>query len=151
MQASVVLLVGCAGMAGYSQTPLAKKLGIKAGHRVLIVNASKAFSSTLGAVPEGVSLTTRIGKKPYDVAVAFFMAVRDLEGSFATLVEHMLPTGGLWIGWPKKAARIQTDLDEKHVRRVGLASGLVDNKVCAIDETWSGLRFVMRVRDRPAP
>ena len=138
-------------MAGYSQTPLAKKLGIKAGHRVLIANAPPRFSATLGELPDGASLATRSGKKPYDVVVAFFTTVRDLEHRFATLAKHLVPAGGLWIAWPKKAARMQTDLDEKHVRRIGLASGLVDNKVCAIDEIWSGLRFVIRLRDRPAP
>ena len=135
-------------MAGYSGTPLPKKLGIKPGQRVALLHAPEGFDSVLGELPDGVAVR-RSARGPLDVIVSFSDSKRELRRRFATLARALDPAGGLWIAWPKRAAGIPTDLDGNVVREVGLAHGLVDNKVCAIDETWSGLRFVVRVEDRP--
>jgi hypothetical protein len=131
--------------AGYSGTALPQKLGIKAGHRVLLVGAPDGFG--LGPLPE-VDLHRRAGRSPYDVVLLFCTDLRRLERQFAPLVARLVTNGGLWVAWPKRASGVATDLDENIIRAVGLAAGLVDNKVCAIDATWSGLRFVIRLRDR---
>ena len=136
------------GMVGYSGTPLPKKLGIKPGQRVALLRAPEGFDATLGELPEGVALR-RTARGPLDVIVSFTDTQRDLRRRFTTLARALDPAGGLWIAWPKRASGVPTDLDGNIVREVGLAAGLVDNKVCAIDETWSGLRFVVRVEDRP--
>jgi hypothetical protein len=137
-------------MAGYSGTPLASKLGIKPGHRVALVDAPKGFAQTLGELPEGVTLHSSLpGKEPFDVIVFFTDRRARLCQRFAALAARLRPAGGFWVAWPKKASGVATDLTEDLVREVGLDAGLVDNKVCAVDETWSGLRFVMRVQDRP--
>ncbi|MGZ4537243.1 MAG: DUF3052 domain-containing protein [Nocardioidaceae bacterium] len=132
--------------AGYSGTPLPRKLGIKPGHRVLLVGAPEDFD--LGPLPE-VQLNRRAGRTPYDVILAFTPDRRALDRRFAPLADRLIGNGGLWIAWPKRSSGVPTDLDENVVRDVGLAAGLVDNKVCAVDHTWSGLRFVIRLRDRP--
>jgi len=141
-------------MAGYSGTPLPQKLGIKAGARVGISNEPTGFRAALGALPDGVVVEdagVKGGARRYDVVVAFVTGTDELVAVFARLRKRLDPAGGLWIGWPKKknAAGISTDVTETVVREVGLATGLVDNKVCAIDDTWSGLRFVVRLTDRP--
>jgi hypothetical protein len=143
-------------MAGYSGTPLSKKLGIKRGARVGLSRAPVDFAVTLGELPEGVVLEdadARADKRPFDVLVAFVVIASDLPAVFKRLGKRLDPAGGLWIGWPKKKPKVQqeiaTDVTETEVREVGLAAGLVDNKVCAIDDTWSGLRFVVRLVDRP--
>ena len=128
-------------MAGYSGTPLPKKLGIKPGQRVALLRAPDGFDATLGELPEDVALR-RTARGPLDVIVSFTDSERDLRRRFAALARALDPAGGLWIAWPKRASGVPTDLDGNVVREVGLAAGLVDNKVCAIDETWSGLRFV---------
>ena len=136
-------------MVGYSGTPLPKKLGIKPGQRVALLRAPpKASTPRSASCPEGVALR-RTARGPLDVIVSFTDTQRDLRRRFATLARALDPAGGLWIAWPKRASGVPTDLDGNIVREVGLAAGLVDNKVCAIDETWSGLRFVVRVEDRP--
>ena len=135
-------------MAGYSGTPLPRKLGVKEGHRLALLRAPDGFERTLGELPGGVDITTR-ARGPLDVAVAFFTSRRELERRVATLKRAVAPHGGLWIAWPKRASGVETDLTEDIVRQIALANGLVDNKVCAIDETWSGLRLVYRLRDRP--
>lgn len=131
--------------SGYSGTPLPRKLGIKAGHRVLLSQAPEGF--TLDLPPE-VTVDRRAGRGAYDVLLLFATAASDLDRRFPTLAGRMRETGGLWVCWPKRtargAARLDSDLDENIVREIGLTAGLVDNKVCAIDETWSGLRFVVR-------
>lgn len=142
--------------AGYSGTPLPQKLGIKAGARLALLGAPEDFDVTLGPLPDGVSVRTT-ARGPLDVVVAFMTRRADLERRFATLARALEPAGGLWIAWPKRASSrgpspgggVPTDLDENVIREIGLAAGLVDNKVCAVDETWSGLRFVVRVKDRP--
>ena len=135
-------------MTGYSGTPLPRKLGIKPGHRVLLAGAPDGFrEATLGALPDGVSVRTRASGQA-DVIVAFHTRRAELVRRMPALRERMDPAAGLWIAWPKRAAKVETDLTEDVVRELALANALVDNKVCAIDETWSGLRLVIRLRDR---
>ena len=137
-------------MAGYSGTPLPKKLGIKEGHRVALIGAPDGFEKTLGPLPEDVALTDGArGRAPLAVVVLFTKKKADLVRRFATLAGRLAPAGGLWVAWPKKASGVATDLTDGVVREHGLAVGLVDNKICAVDETWSGLRFVIRLKDRP--
>ena len=136
-------------MAGYSGTPLPQKLGIRAGSRVALVRAPEGFAVVLDPLPDGVRLGTQ-ARGAQDVVVFFATRLAELERRFASLARSVEPAGGLWIAWPKKTAHVATDLSENVVRDVGLANGLVDNKVCAVDDTWSGLRFVYRLRDRPA-
>jgi hypothetical protein len=137
-------------MAGYSGTPLPRKLGIKAGASVGLVGAPSDFDRTLGELPLGATVrAVGGGRAPFDVIVCFAGNARDLARDLAALAARLDPAGGLWIVWPKKSSGLATDLTDVEVRRRGLALGLVDNKVCAIDETWSGLRFVVRLADRP--
>ena len=134
--------------AGYSGTPLPQKLGIKPGHRVGLIGAPGDFETTLGLLP-GEVILRRDGRATADVVIAFTTKAADLERRFSALARRIPPDGGLWIAWPKRASGVPTDLNEDAIREIGLAAGLVDNKVCAIDETWSGLRFVYRLKDRP--
>jgi len=137
-------------MAGYSGTPLPKKLGIKPGSRVGLVGAPADFARTLGELPAAaVARPVGRGREPLDVIICFARSVKDLVRELPALRGRLDPAGGLWIGWPKKSSGLATDLTEAEVRARGLALGLVDNKVCAIDDTWSGLRFVVRLADRP--
>jgi len=134
-------------VAGYSGTPLPRKLGIKPDHRVLALNAPDGFEATLGELPDGVAVgATARGKA--DVIVSFHDRRAELAKRMPKLRELMEPAAGLWIAWPKRASKLETDLTEDVVRELALANTLVDNKVCAIDETWSGLRLVIRLRDR---
>lgn len=134
--------------AGYSGTPLPRKLGIKPGARVALLDAPAAFDEVLGELPEGVAVRRRL-LGPLDVVVAFFLERRGLERRISALRAALDPAGGLWIAWPKRASGVATDLTEDVVREIALANTLVDNKVAALDETWSGLRLVIRLRDRP--
>jgi hypothetical protein len=136
-------------MAGYSGTPLARKLGIKAGARVALVRAPDGFEETLEPLPDGVRLRTQ-ARATQDVVLFFATRVAELDRRFDGLASAIAPNGGLWIAWPKRTANVATDLRESVVRDLGLAHGLVDNKVCAVDEVWSGLRFVYRIKDRPS-
>jgi hypothetical protein len=137
-------------MAGYSGTPLARKLGIKAGHRVALLGAPDDLGTTLGALPADVTLRTDLRTKgAFDVIVCFTKSHMELRERFAGLAARLDPAGGLWIAWPKRTSRVPTDLTEDVVRAVALEAGLVDNKVCAVDNTWSGLRLVYRLQDRP--
>jgi hypothetical protein len=136
--------------AGYSGTPLPQKLGIKAGSRVCLVLAPPSFTRTLGALPEGVMLRhTPTAQAIFDVIVVFVTKRARLERQLSSLRRLMDPAGGLWVAWPKKTSGVSTDMTEQVVRDVALPTGLVDNKVCAIDDTWSGLRLVIRVEHRP--
>jgi hypothetical protein len=135
-------------MAGYSGTPLVKKIGIKPGHRLLVRNNPPSFLRDLGALPEGVRATGTLAGRA-DVAVYFTDKRAALEKDFRSLAGKLEANGMLWIAWPKKASGKPTDLTEDVVRKIGLACGLVDVKVCAIDDTWSGLKFVIRLEDRP--
>ena len=132
-----------------SEAPLPRKLGIKPGARVGLIGAPAGFDSTLGDLPDGVAVRRRLGREPFDVIVAFFSRRSTLERRLAGLSAALDPAGGLWIAWPKRASGVTTDVTEDVVRDLGLADGLVDNKVCAIDQIWSGLRLVYRLRDRP--
>ena len=136
-------------MVGYSGTPLARKLGIKPGHRVALVSAPPGFESQLEGLPDEVSLARQV-RGTLDVIVMFVDRAAELGARFASLARRLDPAGGLWVAWPKKASGRATDLTENVVREIGLAAGLVDNKVCAVDEIWSVLRFVVRVADRPS-
>jgi hypothetical protein len=134
-------------VAGYSGTPLPKKLGIKQGARVATLNAPAGFEATLGELPTG-ALVAKFRGGPADVAILFVRDRPALAASFLDLAEAIRPAGGLWVCWPKRASGVHTDLDENIIRDYGLQQGLVDNKVCAVDEMWSGLRFVYRLKDR---
>jgi hypothetical protein len=128
-------------------SPLAKKLGIAEDARLAFVGAPNGFRGLLEPLPPGVRTSTR-ARGPLDVLIFFTMRAGELQRRFEGLAAALDPAGGLWIAWPKRSSGIETDLDENVAREIGLAAGLVDNKVCAIDETWSGLRFVIRLRDR---
>jgi hypothetical protein len=130
-------------VAGYSGTPLPQKLGIKDGSRVRVCRAPEGFARSLGVVPRA--------RGEADVIVFFTSRAAELRHSFARLAKSLHPAGGLWVAWPKKSSGVAADLSESEVRQIGLAAGLVDNKVCAIDETWSGLRFVIPLLSRPPP
>jgi hypothetical protein len=135
-------------MAGYSGTPLPRKLGIKPGHRVLALGAPDGFvEQTLGELPDGVAVG-RQGRGTADVIVSFHERRAELARRMPKLRGLMDPAAGLWIAWPKRASKVPTDLTEDVVRELALANRLVDNKVCAIDDTWSGLRLVIRLTDR---
>jgi hypothetical protein len=134
--------------AGYSGTPLPKKLGIKPGHRVLLLSAPDRFEEdTLGELPDGVTVGRRLAGKA-DVIVSFHTERGDLASRMPKLRAAMEPAAGLWIAWPKRASKMPTDLTEDVVRELALENVLVDNKVAAVDEKWSGLRLVIRLRDR---
>jgi hypothetical protein len=134
-------------MAGYSGTPLIQKIGIKPGHRIILRNHPASFIKDLGKLPEGTQTAERVSGSA-NVIVYFTERLAGLEKDFSRLAATLVSDGMLWISWPKKASGRPTDLTEDIVRRVGLECGLVDVKVCAIDETWSGLKFVIRVKDR---
>jgi hypothetical protein len=134
--------------AGYSGTPLPKKLGIKEESRLAVLNAPDGFDATLGEMPPGVRFSRR-AQGTYDVIVCFVTKRSELARRFDGLMRALDFAGGLWIGWPKRSSGMATDVTEDVVREIALANGLVDNKVCAIDETWSGLRLVYRLKDRP--
>ena len=136
--------------AGYSGTPLVRKLGIKPDTRLALIGAPDGFDTTLGELPPGVNVSRRLGGRPFDVIVAFFARRAELEHRLPALFGALDPAGGLWIAWPKRASGVSSDLTDVVVRNLGLSTGLVDNKVCAVDQVWSGLRLVYRLRDRPA-
>jgi hypothetical protein len=137
-----------AASAGYSGTPLPRKLGIKPEAVLGLIGAPQGFEGMLGELPPGVTVRRRL-QGSFDVIVAFFVARSDLERRLPACRDALTPAGGLWLAWPKRSSGVAADLGEGTVRELGLAAGLVDNKVCAIDATWSGLRFVFRLSDRP--
>jgi len=131
-------------VAGYSGTPLAKKLGITEGSTVTLLGSPDGFPATLAeTLPPAVTVRTRAAGTA-DVVVSFHAGRAKLEARVPTLIDVLDVDGGLWIAWPKKASGVPTDVTEDTVREVFLPRGLVDNKVCAIDDTWSGLRVVWR-------
>ena len=134
--------------AGYSGTPLAKKLGIKEGHSVALLGAPKGFANELDGLPDAVKIGSA-ARGTNDVIVSFHTERGDLEARVPKLLDALDVNGGLWIAWPKKASKVPTDITEDTVREVFLPLGLVDNKVCAINEIWSGLRVVWRKENRP--
>jgi len=135
--------------AGYSGTPLPQKLGIKEHHEVAVLNAPRGFFDTLGKVPAGATVQTRLaGKAPFDVILVFTTKIAELVTALKDSRPRMEPAAGLWIAWPKKASGMASEITEDVIREIALPTGLVDNKVCAIDETWSGLRLVIRRENR---
>lgn len=135
-------------MAGYSGTPLAKKLGIKEGFKVAVLGEAPAdLDQKLAPLPANVKISTRLSND-LDVILVFSKSKQDFESRFLMSTERIVSNGMLWAAWPKKASKIETDLSFDVVQKIGLDSGLVDVKTCAIDEIWSGLKFVIRVRDR---
>lgn len=130
-------------MAGYSGTPLPKKLGIKQGSTILLLHAPDGFEKTLGTLPEGATIT-RSARKLVDLVLLFATTKSTMLTSLARAIRVMKEGGSVWIIWPKKASGVRSDLSDNVVRETGLAHGLVDFKVCAIDATWSGLRFSRR-------
>ena len=137
--------------AGYSGTPLAVKLGIKAGHRVLLLSAPKGFEETLDGLADGAKVSRRAGKSEWDVIVAFVERAADLAGVFGANIPNLAQAGGIWIAWPNPSFRKDPTIGDAAVRAAGLSSGLVDVKVCAVSDAWSGLRFVRRLKDRARP
>lgn len=135
-------------MSGYSGTPLPKKIGIAVNHRVVFINEPENFRGLLGNLPDGVEVLDRV-KAPVNLIVFFATSEKDLLSRFEKLASMLDPAGMLWIAWPKKSSGVKSDLNDGRVRLIGLEAGLVDNKVCAIDDIWSGLRFVIRLKDRP--
>jgi len=137
-------------VAGYSGTPLIQKLGVKPGYRVAVLNAPDDFADTLGELPEGVQLDWRLpaARRPPEVVVWFVSRPAELVRRLPVLRSRMAPASSLWVCWPKKASGLQTDMNEDAIRGAALPIGLVDNKVCAIDATWSGLRLVIRLELR---
>jgi len=134
-------------MPGYSGTPLPKKLGIKAGFRVCLVDAPPEVRGDLSAELAACEIVSN-GKTPLDFAMLFMKSKTTLTKEFKRISRLLAPAGMLWISWPKKSSGVATDLDENIIREIGLAAGLVDVKVCAVTEVWSGLKFVRRVKDR---
>lgn len=136
-------------MAGYSGTPLAKKIGIKEGTRIALVNAPKDFQSELTELPDKVEFIKQTAKS-LDIILFFVLTERILKKEFAKLAARLTANGMIWIAWPKKSSGVTTDLSFGPVQRLGLDAGLVDVKICAINDTWSGLKFVYRLKDRPS-
>ena len=146
--------------AGYSGTPLPRKLGIKPGARVGLAGAPDGFGALLEPLPDGARVEAGApaagaagavlpgpvlpGTGPFDVIVFFTVEQAELAGRLSELRARMAPAAGLWIAWPKRASRVPTDMTEDVIREIALPTGLVDNKVCAIDAVWSGLRLVIR-------
>jgi hypothetical protein len=156
--------------AGYSGTPLAAKLGIKGGLRVAVLNAPEGFDAELAPLPDGVELRSRLppraraarqsgepraraarqsGEAAIDLALVFVTRRAELERRFPAVAARLPPAGSLWVAWPKRSSGRPTDLTEDVLREVGLPLGWVDTKVCAVNEIWSGLRFVLRLENRP--
>jgi hypothetical protein len=134
-------------MAGYSERSLVDKLGIRSGMSVLILGAPPGYAKTLGQLPTGVTVV-KAPQPGLDFIHLFVTRRADLERRFGALHKALAPAGVLWVSWPKKAAGVPTDVTEDVVREVALAKGLVDVKVCAVDDTWSGLKLVRRLKDR---
>lgn len=129
--------------AGYSGTPLAKKLGIGADAKVAVLSGPAHFRELLEPIPDGVEFRTSL-RGHADVVVFFTTERSEFERRIGAAGRTIFPAGGLWIAWPKRASKVPTDMTEDVVREVALPLGLVDNKVCAIDDVWSGLRVVWR-------
>ena len=136
-------------MTGYSGTPLIKKLGIKDNFEVVFVNAPENFVAQLD-LPPTVRVKRISQSKELDFIQVFVTGQSELTTAFAQYTARLKSNGMFWVSWPKKSSGVQTDLNENIVRDIGLAAGLVDVKVCAVDEVWSGLKFVYRLKDRPA-
>jgi hypothetical protein len=135
-------------MAGYSGTPLVKKLGIKEDHRLAIIDEPTELRPLLGELPPGVELRPWIAGQPADIVMVFTTQRARLEAELPAAAEAIFPDGAIWVAWPKKASKVPTDMTEDVVREIALPARLVDNKVCAISDIWSGLRVVWRRQHR---
>jgi hypothetical protein len=133
-------------MAGYSGTPLVRKLGIKPGFTIAFVNAPTGFAKQLD-LPADVIINSR-SRQWLDFAQLFVKSEKELTREFSEYAKRLNPSGMIWVSWPKKSSGVATDLAEGTVRAIGLAAGLVDVKICAVDDVWSGLKFVFRLKDR---
>jgi hypothetical protein len=136
--------------AGYSGTPLARKLGIGTGAVVAVIAEPPTFRAELEPIPVGVTFAADLAGRP-DVVILFLTDRAEFERRLGPASSGIFPNGAIWIAWPKKASKVPTDITEDVVREVALPTGLVDNKVCAIDEVWSGLRLVWRKQHRSGP
>ncbi|HVZ39526.1 MAG TPA: DUF3052 domain-containing protein [Candidatus Kapabacteria bacterium] len=134
-------------MPDYSSTPLIRKLGIREGMRATFVNAPDDFSGTLGELPADLTIV-KTPRAPMDFLLFFTPRAGELAARFPKLAATLAPAGMLWIAWPKKSSGVETDITFDVVQRIGLDAGLVDVKICAIDARWTGLKFVIRLRDR---
>jgi hypothetical protein len=134
-------------MPGYSGTPLPKKLGIKDGFSVCLVAAPSEVTTELKSALAGCKIA-RDGKVPLDFAMIFTKSESELNREFKQVAKQLVPAGMLWVSWPKKSSGVTTDLNDNVVREIGLKAGLVDVKVCAVTDIWSGLKFVRRLKDR---
>jgi len=135
-------------MIGYSKRSLTEKLGIKEGFRIAILNPPENYTPMLGAPLAGVTVHER-HRTGLDLIHCFVTSRREAASAISTLKDNISSHGALWVSWPKASSGVKTDLNENVIREIGLKSGLVDVKVCAVDETWSGLKFVYRLKDRP--
>lgn len=135
-------------MAGYSETPLPKKLGIAEGMSAAVLGSPRDYAALLGGLPDKVVISSSLDGPPLDFIHCFETSETALRALFPQFRQALTPKGMVWVSWPKKASRMPADIDEAKVRAIGLESGLVDVKVCAVDETWSGLKFVIRLKDR---
>ena len=134
-------------MAGYSGTPLLKKLGVKPGFRVALVGAPGNFKEELGALPETAKYASATADS-LNLILAFVSSEKELRMKFAPLAAKLQKDGMIWVAWPKKSSGVVTDLTFNNVQRIGLDAGLVDVKICAVNDIWSGLKFVYRRKDR---
>ena len=134
-------------MAGYSGTPLPQKLGIKENFRIAFIGLPASVNAELNKALKSCHIV-KDGRGPLDFAMIFVKTQTELKKQFADVSKQLAPAGMLWVSWPKKTSGVATDLDENKIRKIGLDQGLVDVKVCAVDEIWSGLKFVIRVKDR---
>jgi hypothetical protein len=134
-------------MASYSGTPLAKKLGIKGGSRIFLLNAPGNYLQRVSPLPEGVQIAPQITSHT-DVIHIFSTKKEELSQALHTCLEKMRPNGMIWVSWPKKSSKVPTDITENTIREVALPLGLVDIKVCAVDDVWSGLKLVIRTEKR---
>lgn len=137
-------------MAGYSGTPLPKKLGIKEQSHVLLLDCPADVRMELKDAL-ATCMVAKDGREPVDFTMIFVKSAVDLKKKFSQVARQLAPAGMLWVSWPKKTSGVATDLTENDVREIGLKAGLVDVKVCAVNEIWSGLKFVIRVRNRSRP
>jgi hypothetical protein len=133
--------------AGYSGTPLPKKLGVKPGYRVALLDMPADVKAELKADLAHCQMASG-NAGPLDLAMIFVKTQADMKKQFSRFAKQLAPAGMLWVSWPKKSSGVASDLDENIVRKIGLDAGLVDVKVCAVSEVWSGLKFVIRVKDR---
>ncbi len=135
-------------MSGYSGTPLIKKLGIKAGQSVALVKAPKNFARELQPLPDQIRFTSAQAAKQLDFIMLFVDSTKTLQKELPKLKRKLARDGTLWVSWPKKSSGVETDLSFDTVQQSGLKIGLVDVKICAVNDIWSGLKFVYRLKDR---